>query len=205
MTEAQEISFCSIKNGNVVCSDVSLFQPNNATDIHETLLEIYKYLGISYAKFHKMDAMCKAGFIAAELLLQNISAKEKEALCICFANQNASLESDLRHFANLETDVPSPAVFVYTLPNIVVGEICIRHKIMGENTFFIMQKPEWHWLVNYGNLSMENSGTKLLLGGWINISGNYADVFLYLQPQIQGKIEDFANRLQEKYIQWNNS
>ena len=30
---------------------------------------------------------------------------------------------------------PSPALFVYTLPNIVTGEIAIRNKYYGETSF----------------------------------------------------------------------
>ncbi len=37
-------------------------------------------------------------------------------------------------------------LFVYTLPNILIGEICIKFKIQGESNFFVSQ------FVDYKNL-----------------------------------------------------
>jgi 3-oxoacyl-[acyl-carrier-protein] synthase-1 len=37
-------------------------------------------------------------------------------------------------------DFPSPALFVYTLPNTVTGEIAIRNKYAGETSAFVLEK-----------------------------------------------------------------
>src|SRR3712207_7060242 len=39
---------------------------------------------------------------------------------------------------------PSPSVFVYTLPNIVTGEIAIRNHYHGETHFFVIPRSEEH-------------------------------------------------------------
>ena len=53
----------------------------------------------------------------------------------------ASLDTDLKHqatIANPQEYYPSPAVFVYTLPNICLGEISIRHQLHTEGSFFVL-------------------------------------------------------------------
>ena len=37
-------------------------------------------------------------------------------------------------------DFPSPALFVYTLPNIVAGEIAIRNKYEGETSAYVLEE-----------------------------------------------------------------
>jgi hypothetical protein len=64
---------------------------------------------------------------------------------------------------------PSPSVFVYTLPNIVIGEICIRHGIKGENAFFISEKFEPERLTEYVGELIHSSRSKAVLCGWVDI------------------------------------
>ena len=55
------------------------------------------------------------------------------------ANAASSLHTDIRHQQLIDREgdqAASPAVFVYTLPNVVSGEICIRHKIQGGKSPF---------------------------------------------------------------------
>jgi hypothetical protein len=57
---------------------------------------------------------------------------------LVFANRSSSLDTDFKYQESInsqENYFPSPAVFVYTLPNICVGEISIKHKMQTENAF----------------------------------------------------------------------
>ena len=103
------------------------------------LVELYRrYVG-DYPKFFKMDTLCRLGFIAAELLL-----KDEQVEAVILANRSASIKNDTDYLATITGDnyYPSPALFVYTLPNIVTGEIAIRHHIQGETAFYILDNPE---------------------------------------------------------------
>ena len=90
-----------------------------------------------------MDSLSKLGWLAAEILLKD--SFNKEALSVrkmsglVFANANSSLDTDIKYYETAK-DIASPALFVYTLPNIVIGEICIRHNFKGENAFFISEQ-----------------------------------------------------------------
>ena len=110
------------------------------------LVELYRtYVG-DYPKFFKMDTLSRLGFIAAELILKEYRVQNTEYRpdAIILANRSASIKNDTDYLATItgENYYPSPALFVYTLPNIVTGEIAIRHHIQGETAFYILDNPE---------------------------------------------------------------
>ncbi|MCK7560110.1 hypothetical protein MKQ70_36410 [Chitinophaga sedimenti] len=100
------------------------------------LRSLYDRFAGQYQKFHKMDLLSKLGWLSTEVLLQDISLSQyaPEDIALVFANRSASLDTDERYYETV-SDIASPALFVYTLPNIVIGEISIRHKLKGENAF----------------------------------------------------------------------
>ena len=105
------------------------------------LVELYRrYVG-DYPKFFKMDTLCRLGFIAAEML---IGAENDVPSAIILANRSASIKDDRDYLATISEGnyYPSPALFVYTLPNIVTGEIAIRHHAQGETSFYILDTPQ---------------------------------------------------------------
>ena len=106
------------------------------------LVELYRRYAGDYPKFFKMDTLCRLGFIAAEILLREPSSQQPTAIIL--ANRSASIKNDTDYLATISDGnyYPSPSLFVYTLPNIVTGEIAIRHHIQGETSFYILQNPE---------------------------------------------------------------
>ncbi len=105
------------------------------------LMKEYKELGINYPKFYKMDGLSRLGWLATEKLLQQVGTDilDGERTCIIMASKNACLFNN-RAFEQTMKDhnnyFPSPALFVYTVPNIVTGEIAIQHKLYGETAFY---------------------------------------------------------------------
>ena len=185
--------YCRIVNKTILADGVEVFRGTSQT-LGEFLVEAYSAFKIDYPKFYKMDNLSKAGFLAAEILL-----KEKkypgEKISLVLSNAHASLDTDLR-YANAAKSVPSPALFVYTLPNIVAGEICIRHKIKGENAFFVSEAFDSELLSSY--VSMIKSDN-LCLAGWVDVMGEHHDVFLYLQDNAGKGLPHNASTLNELY------
>ena len=109
------------------------------------LVELYRRYAGDYPKFFKMDTLSRLGFIAAELLLKQSAVSNQQSVdAVILANRSASIKNDTDYLATI-TDgnyYPSPALFVYTLPNIVTGEIAIRHHIQGETSFYILDTPQ---------------------------------------------------------------
>ena len=134
------------------------------------LVELYRRFAGDYPKFFKMDTLCRLGFIAAEILLkEKISQCEKEKMSVILANRSASITNDTDYLATISEGnyYPSPALFVYTLPNIVTGEIAIRHHIQGETSFYILDNPEQ---LEQIILSTFNSQLSTLIVGWCECS-----------------------------------
>ena len=166
-------------NGNVQVE--SLLQ---TTD--EKLNECYKKLGISYPKFFKMDLISKTGFICTELLVKKnseIVQIQSSEIAVLVNTSSGSKDTDNRFqntIQNTEDYFPSPGLFVYTLPNIVIGEICIRHGFKGENLCLISEKPEINQI--FINISAWiNSGlTEVCLCGWIEVKNDQSQAVLIL-------------------------
>lgn len=137
------LSSCHITNDQVLVNDRVILERTAGDD--NWLATIYRSTGMQYPKFFKMDRLCKIGTLAAELLLKDIDFDREEVKAdwaIVLMNSASSLDDDRQYqttIADADNYYPSPAVFVYTLANIVTGEIAIRHKIGGESSFYVFQ------------------------------------------------------------------
>ena len=148
--------------------------------------DLYRQTKISYLKFFKMDPLCKAGFLASELLMRQQNIDEsliKEDTAIILMNRSASSEDDLRYLesiASAENYYPSPSIFVYTLPNIVTGEIAIRNKIFGETAFYIAETFDIKQLISQVRLIMAQDNMRKALCGWVEYFRDTCEVFMML-------------------------
>ena len=107
----------------------------------------------------------------------------KKSALYC-ANANASLDTDLKYFESTK-EIASPALFVYTLPNIVMGEICIRNKFKGENSFFIFEDFNVAFIHQYVNELFANNILKLCICGWVDVlQENYKAVLFLFQQKV---------------------
>jgi hypothetical protein len=174
-------SFCRITNEKFICDDVVLFERNDAETADEFLKRIYQKSEANYPKYHKMDLLCKAGFLAGEFISKSVNLYETETALV-FSNRSSSMVSDEKHALSVHVEEPSasPAVFVYTLPNITLGEISIRHKLLSENIFFIFDKFTPEFLVPYVNQMLEENRADQVLAGWTEVNTENLDIFLYL-------------------------
>ena len=163
----------------------------------------YSSLNASYPKFYKMDRLSKLGFLASELLLKGLTDFSPASTAVVLSNAHSSLDTDIRYWQSAKNQ-PSPALFVYTLPNIVGGEICIRHGIKGENIFFVSAEFDPVWIANNVNLILENNRAKYCIAGWIDVMENHADVFLYLEKNTEGKVGNHTPEKLTELYSWKN-
>lgn len=163
-----------ITPGEIRLNDQLVFKQAD-TLFPEFIRAAYKNLQLDDRKFYKMDNLCKLGYIAASSLIkpEEIKAHYKpEEVALVFANKTSSLDTDQQHQAIIaEGTEASPAVFVYTLPNVVLGELCIRYGFKGENTFFIQEHYDEEFLMNYAGLILNSNNVKACLLGWCELSG----------------------------------
>lgn len=152
-----------------------------------------------------MDRLSKLGFLASEMLLKDSTLLPHYApdqVALVLSNAASSLDTDLRFAESMKT-IPSPALFVYTLPNIVAGEICIRQGITGENAFFVFPEFDAQQMADYVTIVMTPEKTQACIAGWIEVIGDHHDVFLYLVEKERGAngMEHTAEQLHKIYKQ----
>lgn len=175
----EKLKECLIEDSTVSVDGKVLFK-SEAGNFVDFAKQAYKHFEISYPKFHKMDDLTKLAFLGAEIVL---NTENQSDTALVLANKSSSLDTDVRHQQSIgdpENYFPSPAVFVYTLPNICVGEIAIRHTLQTENAFFVMEEFDEFFLNQYAqNLIDANKATQVLCG-WVELYGNNYKGFVYL-------------------------
>lgn len=169
LTEKYITASCIINKGAVSKDAVKLFE--NDTDITALLLSIYQHFQLNYPKFYKMDNLSKLGWLAAEVLLKDSLKKEDyqpEDISVILANANSSLDDDIKYLESIK-DVASPSLFVYTLPNIVIGEICIRNHFKGEQAFYIQDEFDAGFMAQQVNYQLDNNISQACIYGWVDV------------------------------------
>lgn len=184
---------CVIKN-NLVYRDENIIYKSNKNNLTEFLICFYKELNIIYPKFYKMDNLCKLGFLSSEIILKNIKLNDRYnpfETGVILSNAHSSFETDVKYYETVDS-IASPSLFAYTLPNILIGEICIRNNIKGENTFFISPQFDIDMLVPYiKNLFMKDV-FKACIFGWIECSEiNYKAVLFLIEKDKSGEYPVF--------------
>lgn len=138
---------------------------------HSLLTSLYKQMIGNYPKFYKMDGLSRLGFVASEILLNAEKGETDEERAIIFFNHSSSIASDRNYKESIndkDNYFPSPSIFVYTLPNIVTGEIAIRNHFHGETSFFILPDKDERMMEEILQASCRDDQSKSFLTGWID-------------------------------------
>lgn len=150
---------------------------------HSLLTSLYRQMIGNYPKFYKMDGLSRLGFVASEILLNaekgdtDVERREEEGerlleeRAIIFFNHSSSIASDRNYKESIndkDNYFPSPSIFVYTLPNIVTGEIAIRNHFHGETSFFILPDKAERLMEEILQASCRDDQSKSFLTGWID-------------------------------------
>jgi hypothetical protein len=172
---------CTISNGIVYKDDQQLFE-NKEADLSGFLLTVYQHFQLNYPKFYKMDNLSKLGWLASEILLKDTFKKEDyqpEKVGLILANANSSLDNDIKYFESTK-DIASPSLFVYTLPNIVIGEICIRNNFKGEHAFYIQDNFDADFIEKQVNYPLDNDILQACICGWVDVLEDKYKAVLFL-------------------------
>ncbi|MBJ7879552.1 3-oxoacyl-ACP synthase [Gelidibacter salicanalis] len=195
-------SYCHIKNSSVFLNGKLLY----ASPIQEFsafIKSAVQHLETAYPKFYKMDHLSKLAFLAADVLLKNanLSVETEHNIAIILSNKASSLDTDRTYQASItdpDNFFPSPSVFVYTLPNICMGEISIKHQLHSENCFFIFDRFNAdHLWINAQSLLKRKKAEKVLCG-WIDFDDKNYEAFLYLVAE-NGIIAHSPNDIKRLY------
>jgi len=168
------------------------------------ITELYRSLQLDYPKFFKMDGLSKLGFLASEVILkddENRFEPREDVAIICF-NSASSLDIDTQYQATIQVNenyFPSPSLFVYTLPNIVNGEIAIRNKFMGESFFYICKKFDALQIVDTVKNAFLDKATSAVLIAWIEYFEEEKEVFMMWIDNENGELDFTEEQINKLY------
>lgn len=166
----------------------------------------YQSFDVNYSKFYKMDALSKLGFLAAEIILTDVDRSTilSNEISLIATNKSSSLHTDTIYEKTIY-EIPSPAIFVYTLANIVLGEICIKHDIKGESLFLVQERFDSNFINDYTKILFATTNTKLCVTGWIEINNEEEyEADLYLISADKTEIELTEKNLNKLHELWKN-
>ena len=136
-----------------------------------------------------MDNLGKIGMIASEVLLKpgfRSADYLPEQIGVLLTNASSSLDADIKYFDTVRK-IPSPSLFVYTLPNIVIGEICIRNNFKGENAFFVFSRFDANFIQLYVSDLLSKNLLEDCVCGWIEVMDqDYRAVLFLVEKKTTG-------------------
>lgn len=155
------------------------------------LTEIYKNKIGSYPKFYKMDKLSQLGFVASELLLSQENPHQEPSFdrAIVLFNHTSSVCVDREYERSIalgDDYFPSPSLFVYTLPNIVCGEIALRHGYHAETSFYIMTSKDEAMMNQVIASTFIDKTLQSMVTGWVDYQDDHtfeAELKLYKRIQ----------------------
>jgi hypothetical protein len=142
---------------------------------------IFKDLAMNYPKFYKMDILSKLGVAFVDQALKSIpiNCNYTKTGIILSTSMGCHLTDKAFNKTITNDFFPSPSLFVYTLPNIVVGEICIRNKWQGENMVFIQDNIN-HIQLNYANYMIDLLEMELVWNIHLDVKNDYSHAHIII-------------------------
>ena len=191
--------YCKIQNNSVLLNDKLIVSEDKSILFSEFSKMLYHQIKLNYPKFFKMDDLSKLALITSEYLLTNYFKKTKKPndISIILSNKSSSLKTDKQFQKTIDNKYnyfPSPSLFVYTLPNISIGEICIRHKFTGENIFFISKNFNSKLINEYASSIIKNGQNSIVLCGWVDFNKDNFKAFMYIAS------DNYLNKITTDYI-----
>ncbi|MDR0194527.1 MAG: 3-oxoacyl-ACP synthase [Myroides sp.] len=195
--------WCTVSDETVSRLDQVVFEGEKG-DFAAFAKAYYKANEIDYPKFFKMDALSKLAFIGSEcLLMDDEFEKPSSDIALIFSNTSSSLDTDLKHSESIvdkDSFYPSPAVFVYTLANICLAEVSIKHKLQSENTFFVSPRFDIDLMYAQASYILETNRAKQVLCAWVEyLEGTYQFFGYMVSPYKQGEVEHTRENIKKIY------
>lgn len=191
--------YCIIKPHEVIVDGKVEFSDSEKNEFGTFMKSIYKHYDVKYPKYFKMDKLCKLAFIASEIVLKgNDHVKEIEPtkVGVILQNSHSTIDTDTKYNDTIKDKsnyFPSPAVFVYTLPNVMIGEICIRNKFQGENTCFISKDFNPEFITDYVNELLNSGKIDVCITGWADyINGEYSAIVFLVEKNKENRKDNIS-------------
>ena len=170
------VSSCIIQHNTINLNGEVVFCTSPHVKIEDFFSLAYREFALSYPRFHRMDLVCRLGILTSSILLNAAAPLWNQTTCgVALASSYGCYTTDLDYIQSYTEDSQSvsPSLFTYTLPSIVLGEICIKHKIRGENIYLITDQMDMALMVEIvSSMFMDTSMNQCLLG-WVELRSSH--------------------------------
>jgi len=194
-------AYCKIEKNQISLNGKTVFHSEDLS-FQDFSKKAYQQFELNYPKFFKMDNLSKLAFLASEIILKgNLENETENNVALLFANKSSSLDTDVKYQKSISDKneyFPSPAVFVYTLANICMGEISIKNQFKSENCFFIFDAFNSQFMADYGNLLLKTGKAEKVLCAWTELYQEEYQVFMCLVSK-EGTLEYNQENLENLY------
>lgn len=136
------------------------------------ITEIFKKYLADGSRYFKMDQFSRLAYVGAGLLagdeLKDISPEDT---AVFIFTKTGSVLADRKHlstFSDKDEFYPSPAVFINTLPNIVLGEIAIRNNVKGETTLVMLPEEDEAVMDRVMRVTLDATCPGAMICGWVD-------------------------------------
>ena len=134
--------------------------------------EIFKKYLADGSRFFKMDLYSRLAYVGTTLLAKDtLEGVNPEDVALFIFTLNGSVLADRKHlstFSNPDEFYPSPAVFINTLPNVVLGEIAVRNNIKGETTLVMLPDRDETTIDRILEASLSATRPSVMIYGWVD-------------------------------------
>ena len=138
------------------------------------LSEIFKKFLADGSRFFKMDFYSRLAYAATALLaMDSLDGCLPEDRALLIFTCNGSVLADRKHlstFTPQEGYYPSPAVFINTLPNVVLGEIAVTTQTKGETTLVMLPHRDDAMMDMITEATIAATSPSVLMCGWVDYS-----------------------------------
>ena len=140
------------------------------------LPEVFKKYLADGSRFFKMDLFSRLAYVGTGLLAKDTledCAPEDRALLIC--TLNGSVLADRKHLSTFSEEYyPSPAIFINTLPNVVLGEIAVTHQVKGETTLVMLPNLDEVCLESTLSATLDATRPSAIMAGFVDCESENA-------------------------------
>ena len=142
------------------------------------ITRLYKECLSDDARYYKMDLFSRLAYVGTGLLAKdNLAGCAPEDIGLLIFTKNGSVLADRKHLSTFSQEYyPSPAIFINTLPNVVLGEIAVTHQIKGETTLVMLSGENTELMENILAATLNATQPSALITGWVDCESE--NVFL---------------------------
>jgi hypothetical protein len=128
---------------------------------------------------------------AEHLFLTAPLPADRSVVATVLQTHNGCYESDLAY--STPGALPSPSKFVYTLPNIMLGEIAIKHGLKGEQLCMMAEQADFDQLWFILQDMFQNRHMQEGICGWVNLRDDRPQIALFYIKAGKGTVFTAAN------------